>query len=190
MWWPTKPRQPHRAALSRRTVLVGLTTTVVSLPLAACGFKPMYAGGKSSPVTAQLGQVEVARINDRNGQVLRNALEQRLERSQNAGKKIYLLTVSLQESIDETGLSKDSFATRADMIISANFTLTYGKAQLLAGVSDGVVSYNILDQQYATVISEKDARTRAIEQVADDIQRRLSAYFSQHPSPPASPAPQ
>lgn len=184
MWWRTNRRPVGAAPLSRRSVLGGLAVATAGLSLSACGFKPMYGGGAGNAVTANLGQIEIARINDRNGQMLRNALERRFERSNNAQKKNYLLTITLQESIDEIGLAKDSFATRADMIVSATFSLTADKAALLGGISEGTASYNILDQQYATVMSEKDARARALEQIADDLTRRLSAYFSRQPTAP------
>lgn len=184
MWWRTDQRPVGATVLSRRSVLGGLAVGTAGLTLSACGFQPMYGGSSGGAVTANLGQVEIARINDRNGQVLRNALERRFERSKNAQKKLYLLTITLQETIDEIGLSKDSFATRADMILSATFSLTADKTALLGGTSEGIASYNILDQQYATVVSEKDARNRAIEQIADDITRRISAYFSRQPAAP------
>lgn len=186
MWWQTDRQQPS-SAVSRRQLFKGLAVTAASLSLAGCGFKPMYGGGSSSSVTAQLGQVEIARINDRNGQLLRNALEQRFERSNNRARKIYILEITLDESINELGLAKDSFATRADMILDAKFKLTFGKQILLSGQTQGVASYNILDQQYATVVSAKDARERALNQIADDLTRRVSSYFSQHPTPPAQP---
>jgi LPS-assembly lipoprotein len=150
----------------------------------------MYGGRAGRAVVAALAEVEVARINDRTGQLLRNALEQRMERAGGGGtaKKRYLLTCITTESKQELGLSKDSFASRADLTLTVEFTLSYQGKALLSGSSEGIAAYNILDQQYATVISEQDSRQRAVEQVSEDITRRLSSYFSRHPNSAQAPA--
>jgi LPS-assembly lipoprotein len=152
--------------------------------VSACGFKPMYGGRTGTVVTSALAEVQVARINDRAGQLLRNALERRMERSGGGGTaaKRYLLTCSINETIQELGLSKDSFASRADLTLTVEFTLSAQDKALLSGSTQGIVAYNILDQQYATVASEENSRQRAVEQVAEDITRRLSSYFSRHAS--------
>jgi LPS-assembly lipoprotein len=198
---PTKAKrqgllQDSTAGLSRRGILqagsTALTVAALAPLMSACGFKPMYGGRAGSAVVAALAEVEVARINDRTGQLLRNALERRMERAGGGGtaKKRYLLTCGVAESKQELGLSKDSFASRADLTLTVDFTLSYQGKSLLTGSTQGIVAYNILDQQYATVISEQDSRQRAVEQVSEDITRRLSSYFSRHPNSPQAPAAQ
>lgn len=182
---PTKTPTPAEAP-TRRTILragVGKLMLTAAAPLlAACGFKPMYGGQRGGAVVSSLAQVEVARIDDRIGQILRNALERRLERGGGGGQaaKQYLLTCTVTESIEELGLSKDSFASRADLTLTVEFTLSAQGKALLSGTTQGIVAYNILDQQYGTVASEKNSRQRAAEQAAEDITRRLSSYFSRN----------
>jgi LPS-assembly lipoprotein len=183
---PTKTASCSTKGPTRRTVLragAGKMLLAAATPLlAACGFKPMYGGQRGGAVVSALAQVEVARIDDRVGQILRNSLERRLERAGGGGKaaKQYLLTCLITENIEELGLSKDSFATRADLTLTVEFTLTAQGKPLLSGTTQGIVAYNILDQQYGTVASEKNSRERAAEQAAEDITRRLSSYFSRN----------
>jgi LPS-assembly lipoprotein len=40
-----------------------------------------------------------------------------------------------------------------------------------------IVSYNILDDQYATVASQADAEDRAVEQVGRQIKARLAVFL-------------
>ena len=40
-----------------------------------------------------------------------------------------------------------------------------------------IVSYNILDDQYATVASQADAENRGIKQLGEEIKTRLAVYF-------------
>jgi LPS-assembly lipoprotein len=185
---PTKTASCSTKGPTRRTVLragAGKMLLAAATPLlAACGFKPMYGGQHGGAVVSALAQVEVARIDDRIGQMLRNALERRLERSGGGGKaaKQYVLTCEVAETIDELDLSKDSFASRADLTLTVQFVLTAQGKILLSGTTQGIVAYNILDQQYGTVASEKNSRERAAEQAAEDITRRLSSYFSRNVS--------
>ena len=43
-------------------------------------------------------------------------------------------------------------------------------------------SYDILLNDFATTVSEQDARSRAAREVADDIAGRLAGFFYQHPN--------
>lgn len=180
MWSPT-----NRRDFLRR--LGGLSTLAASAPLlAACGFKPMYGGQAGHQVTRYLAGVEVARIADRKGQILRNELERRMERSGGGGsaRKRFVLTCKIKETYEELGLSKDDYNTRADLTMSVTFSLASNGRSLMSGTSEGTVAYNILDQQYATVVSKDNARERALTLIANDITNRLSAYFSRNANSP------
>lgn len=146
--------------------------------VAACGFQPLYGTRTNGqPVKDALASVEVMPIPERIGQQLRNALEQRLTRAGD-GPTRYRLHVRLDEDTEMLGMRKDATASRANLRVTATWSLTNGEAVLHNGVSDSIVSYNLLSQQYPTVISEKDSRQRASQQLADDIARRVAVYFS------------
>jgi hypothetical protein len=50
--------------------------------------------------------------------------------------------------------------------------------QMNTGTLTTVSSYNILTSDFATHAARTDARSRAIEVLADDIQARLALYFA------------
>ncbi|MCH8036913.1 MAG: hypothetical protein IIC53_07290, partial [Proteobacteria bacterium] len=80
-------------------------------------------------------------------------------------------------------IRKDETATRANLILSANFTLRdleSGRV-LLEGRTSSVNSFNILTNQFATGFSEADARERALRELSDSIRVRLGIYFSVDP---------
>lgn len=169
-------------ALRRRgLMLAGLA--LCGLVLAGCGFRPLYGRHADTPaLAATLAMVEVAPIPDRTGQLLRNALEQRLERAGGNHAKVYTLEVVLDESTEALGLGRDATVTRANLVITADFTLRRDGKVVWSGNSRSATAYNILTQQYATIASERDSRDRAVNQVADDITRRLAVFLGNRPA--------
>lgn len=152
--------------------------------LAACGYRPLYGtSGLTEPAsataTAELTATEVARISSRSGQMLRNALERRLHIPRQSGTR-YRLTVVYHESKQTLAEQKSGAVTRANLRTQGAYRLTRISDGMLLnkGRSDAVASYNLLDSEFATLAAEKDARTRAIETLADDIRTRLAIYFS------------
>lgn len=93
----------------------------------------------------------------------------------------YVLNVTLTESKQSLGVRKDATATRANLIITANFDLFDKQAdkRLLAGTVRSINSYNILDADFATLSAESDARRRAARDLATEIQSRLGIFLSQ-----------
>lgn len=152
------------------------------LVLAGCGFRPLYGGKSDSPgLAAELATVEIAPIADRTGQLLRNALEQRMERAGGNRRKAYTLVVEVDETTEGLGLGRDATVTRANLVVTANFELRQNGTMIWSGQSRSAAAYNILTQQYATVASERDSRDRAVAQVADDITRRLAVFLGNRP---------
>lgn len=159
---------------------IGLAAVLgAALAVSGCGFQPLYGettGG--ADLKTDLAAVSVAPLPNRIGQLLRNALEQRLERSGGRQRKEYVLQVSLEERVEDLGLRKDNTATRANLRLIANAALVKGDKVVWRTLAEGVSSYNILDNQYATVISQKDARERAVQLLADDVVRRLAVFMA------------
>ena len=149
-------RGPATAAL-----LVGM-----ALALSACGFTPLYGGTDSqamSPVD-HMAAIRISALPDRTGQQMHNLLRDRLNPIGQPREPAYALGLRLSESRQELGIRKDETATRANLILSANFTLRdleSGRV-LLEGRTSSVNSFNILTNQFATGFSEADARERAL----------------------------
>ena len=67
-------------------------------------------------------------------------------------------------------------ATRANLILAASYALRDagdGEA-LLTGRVESIASYNILDSPYATLAAEKNARARAVKQLAHGLVERIA----------------
>ena len=87
---------------------------------------------------------------------------------------------SLRENVDTFAVERSGFATRATIELIAAYTLqedTPG-TQVLAGRARAISSYNLLDNDFSTVVGTDDARRRAIRQVAYEIRNRLAAHFA------------
>ena len=166
--------------LTRRGLVVAMATTV-----AGCGFRPVYAvKGSSSPARHELGLIDVALLPDRPGQLLRQALQQRLSNPGEALAKRYELSVAFGISSDSIGVQQDSTVTRIrqtgtanwslKMLDTANTLVTSGSARTLDGL-------NIIDQQYFEAdLASEAAQRRIADAIASQITLQLASYFAQH----------
>ena len=169
--------------LFRIICVVGLVVATTG-----CGFKPIYGGKSGGALTSDLSSINIAPIKNRTGQLLRNALEQKINPLGTNQKKLYTLSVMISESKQELAVKKSEIATRANLLLTANYSLFSLKkrATVTSGTSQVVVGYNILAQDFATLMAEKDARQRAIKELSTDITNRLAAYFQLEQSKAAS----
>lgn len=160
---------------------LGVGAAVALGGLAGCGFQPLHSqADDGSSVSADLSSVRVEPLRDRVGQQMHNFLRDRLNPQGQPVSPSYRLLVRLTEIVSETGVRRDETATRANLRISAEFALVEfgGGEELFAGRSSSTTSYDILENPFATTVSEEDARERALRELADDIQTRLSIYFT------------
>lgn len=158
-----------------KTVLAGLA----AVWLTACGFQPLYAGGKTGATATEFSSIRVAPIVDRIGQQLRNELFDLLTPYGQPAYPKFHLSVTLSESTSGLAVKKSEVATRANLRITANFRLTDSQTGQLVfdGSSSVVGSYNILSSDFSTLVAENSARDRVLKDVASNIQTRLSTYF-------------
>lgn len=163
------------------------TACAVLLALGACGFQPLYGTKDEVPMSQELALVDVAPIKDRIGQELRSRLLDALTPKGAPDRPRYSLSVLLTETIEQTAVQKTAFATRANMTVSASFTLTDLRApkaedrRKFGGSTQVVSSYNILDSTFATLAAENDARSRAVAEIAEDIRVQLAIRLRQQP---------
>lgn len=159
------------------------------LGLAACGFQPLYGqrGVTGGSTQDELAAIRIVPIADRTGQLLYNDLRDRLNPHGRPGDPRYLLHIVLTEQIEELAFRGDETATRANLRLIANYVLRRATAEeeeaAAAVVADGeartTTAYDILESQYATIVSIEDARARAVQVLADDLQARLAVALSQ-----------
>jgi LPS-assembly lipoprotein len=111
-----------------------------------------------------------------------NMLRERLNPDGKPADPKYVLSVTLQERRDRLFLEKDETATRANLTLRANFALRrISDGEIVAaGLSRAVSSYDILGAgfEFASVVSEEDARVRGARALSDDIKTRLALALS------------
>ncbi len=165
-----------------RAVLVAV---VLALGPMGCGFQPLYSqrgaeGGRE--VVPELAAIRITRIIDRNGQMLRNDLLERLTPKGEPSKPLYTLTVTLSEGMTGLGQQKNSYASLGEMQVIATFTLSRvtppgveTASWAMNSTARSVVSVNYLGPAYGSVAVERDAEERALADVAESIRDQVAA---------------
>jgi len=156
------------------------------LATGACGFQPLYGthGVDQPGAQAQLETVRIEPIADRTGQQLYNSLRDELNPRGKPSAPVYFLSVELDEEKDTLFIRRDETSSRANLTLKAKFSLRRADTgePVLEGTSRSVSSYDILNDEFATVASEQDARYRSARELSDDIRTRLAIYFSKPPA--------
>ncbi len=152
--------------------------------LAGCGFTPLYRpsrAGNQGPVSDALASVSVDIIGDRPGQLLRQALQQRLEGSGSGIAHRYALAVNYSISGEGIAIQQDSTVTRLRLIGRAEWSLHAqdpNRTLLTHDRARAVDDVNILNQQYfASDLENETAQRRLADALADQIVTQLGAYF-------------
>ncbi len=106
-------------------------------------------------------------------------MRESLNPSGEATPQRYTLHTTLQIVRLDLGLQTQGLGTRGRLDGYANFSLrdSKGGAQLLAGTTHVAESFDILANQYSNVVTEDDARTRAVEEIRRDIMSRLTLFL-------------
>lgn len=163
--------------------VVGILVCLVAVAVAAagCGFRPLYLADNSGrSVIDDLGQIEIAPIADRRGQMLRNELVERLNPAGPPAQPAYLLQTNLRERIRELASRIDDSATRANLILTANFRLIdrTTNSALLSGEIESSVNYSISISDLATLAAERDARKRGARDIAERMSLQIGAFLT------------
>jgi LPS-assembly lipoprotein len=141
--------------------------------LAGCGFSPMYGpdATRGGPV---IGPVAVATIEGKSGHELKVALDRLfgVERGAAAPQR---LEIKLEEFYGGLGYRVDDTASRADMILRANYVLfdAVGK-EAVKGYIESVASYDIPASAYGEIAAQNAARERAANVLAERIRNELA----------------
>ncbi|MGZ9086877.1 MAG: hypothetical protein ACXW3R_15390 [Rhodoplanes sp.] len=160
---------------------------VLGAAAAGCGFRPLYATdavlgediGAEPATRADLAATEVAPIADRPGQILRNELVFLLSASGEATAPRYSLNVGLNETLTTIAVQLTGLATRANLRINARYTLTdlATGATLMGGQAEALGSYDLVDNEFATLIAARYTREQAAKRLARVLHMRLAAFF-------------
>ncbi len=167
MWW----RSPTLPILA------------LALALGGCGFHPLYSQAhENTQIRQQLSGVHVSPIDERNGQILYNALMERMHTDESVAQPRYRLQITLEENMGGINYQKNATASGGEMQISANWQLldvTTGR-RVDSGKFSTVDSVNFLGPRYASVVAERDAERRILENLSDLITDRVAIYLTSH----------
>ena len=173
MWW-------RRAILA--VALAGC------LAAAGCGFRPVYGTRSADPgVDNELATIRVNALPNRDGQLIRNALLQRLTPDGEPERPRYQLQMRVSASEVTEAVQPDGTASRDEVIYRVAFDLINGDTKVYTGNFTRMLSYDYLDQHYSNISARQDVQTRAADVIADQVQLELAAYFTRaaarrHPS--------
>ena len=161
----------------RRTLLLGAASS-----LAGCGFRPLYGTiGNGGTVRPELASIYVAVMTERQGQLLRQALQRRFEGSDSGVAKRYELTGSMTVAGQAIGVQSDSSSTRTRLNAVAPWSLHQldpKRTVLASGTARATSGININDQQYFAADLEQSSAVRGLaETVAEEITLDIAAFF-------------
>jgi LPS-assembly lipoprotein len=145
----------------RRWLLFGI------LPIAACGFDPIY--GTNKPANRIQGKISVEVSNGRNAFELRDRLNERLGVPE--GTPIYILKYKTNVESKNLTISIDNDVTRYTLQGETSFELIDISTQKVV-YKNTIVSntaYSATAGTYPTAIAERDANVRLSRDMADKI---------------------
>jgi LPS-assembly lipoprotein len=172
-----------RPPLQALRVFAALAAIALSpLLVSGCGFKPLYGKNSAShgpSAMAQFAAIEIPPLADRTGQQMRNLLIDEMHPQGADGTFLYRLNVVIREADVNLGLQQNSTSTRGQVRLTVQYFLidkTSGKTLLTETVRTST-GYNILINQFSSVISADDARTQGLQTLAEEIADHLALYF-------------
>lgn len=150
----------------------------LTLPLAGCGFEPLYATKTDSNIATALNSISVAAPGDRETQLVANALYLGFN---SQGPARYRLHLESKSSVANLAIESDSRVTRANYRQTVIFELSHIKTSqtVLKGSSSRAASYNKVASEFANDQAELNARERTSKAIAEDIKMQIALKLKQ-----------
>jgi LPS-assembly lipoprotein len=151
--------------------------------LSGCGFHPLYL--PSANIPSGLAEIYVDIVPNRNGQLFRQALQERLQGTESEPRQHYVLSVNYVVAAQGIGIEADNASTRNRFIGTANWTLHepgLGGEKIVSGIArtlDG--NDSIVAQFFYSDLNQETVDKRIGEALADKITQQLAIYFRAHP---------
>ena len=171
--------------------VIRLCVLVLALSLTACGFRPLYARTEQADGSALLDQVWIDTIQGANGVILRNYLIDGFYRHGYPQTARYILSINVVEYGRDVDVQKNDTTTRAQYVMLASYEIKDRTTEqaIDRGQVRSVSGYNILLSQYTTLVSQKDAKDRALKELADKLQTRTALVLSEPETRLVQPVP-
>ncbi len=151
--------------------------------VAGCGFRPLYKQAGNTNTVQDFSQISIVQPEDRPSQQLRNFLLDSLTPYGQPDRPLYRLDYRLTETVASVFVTRTEEITRNNLQLSVSVYLRdYQTGAVLTSLStSSQASYNVTLADYANLVSEKNARERALRDVAEQIRLRLGNYFDRRP---------
>ena len=168
----------------RALLLSFLLCTLVAY-LSACGFTPTYSKHEKNNASSEFTQIKIDLIPNQEGQKLRNILIDRFYQSGYPLNPKYVLNIApIQEKLRDLDVTITSDTTRAQMKLTSEMKLIDSETDkiLLKRSLKSITSYNVLGSEFATRVTEKNARDNAINDIARQIERVIILHIKFTPT--------
>lgn len=164
----------------------GVLLAAIGATLGGCGFRPLYGSGEGDAgVQARLAEINVLLMPERSGQLLRQALQSRLERGGAGIARRYDLAVQFAVASDAIAIQTDNSGSRVRLVGTANWVLSAQDPQrstITSGTAREVDGYNIINQQFfAAELTSAAVQRRMAEALAEQIATQLAVHFARQP---------
>jgi hypothetical protein len=139
--------------------------------------------GANPSVSDKLDTVTIGSIPDESGQYLRNALIDRLYRYGRPSESRYVLNFKpIAEAKSNLDITKTATATRSQIRLTTTMTLTDIRTGKVVMTRDlrAINSFNVLQSQYDTNVSEDYVRKNALDDLARQVEAQLALYFKRN----------
>ena len=160
-----------------------LIVLAAMLLLQACGFQPLYADNNNLGVSSTLSTIYVEPISERVGYDLRNDLLDRLDATASAQGSRYRLKLYLTELEVPVVFTPNTSITRYNYTLTAHYDLVAPDATqpLKSGDVTAFAAYNVAASPYlySTVAAQREAKTRAANDIAERIRIELAVFLRQ-----------
>ena len=161
-----------------------LAAMALLLAVSACGFRPLYA--PSGSTNADLSEVFVDIIPNRDGQLLRQALQEHLDGS-GLTDKSYVLQVQYSLQYSAEGIQQDTSISRNRYIGTAHWVLRkpgpLGE-KVASGSARSLDGSNAINSQFFYGdLSGEAINRRMAEALAGEITEKVAAYFRTNGAP-------
>ena len=158
-----------------------LTAVLLGLPLAACGFHPLYAERTPLAYDPALAAIEVRPAPDRIGQILVDQLREQFNPRGANVKPRYVLSIALTVARADLGIRRDNTSTRGELTLYATLKLDEAGSDttVLQESIRRLAAFNLPDDAFAATVAEQNAREEAANDLGREIAERIAVYLRQ-----------
>ena len=181
--WPAGTEVGHDdKEFNRKQLARRVAVAFAMLPLAACGFHPLYAETHRAADEPALAAIKVMPIADRMGQQLELSLREQLNPHGLSLETRYQLSITLAVSRADLGIQRDATATRGQVNVTAIIVLADAKTAkvLYRASAHSLSAFNVVNDAFAAQVAQDDSDLRTVRDLADEIRTRIAIFLQQH----------